>query len=1236
MITGGDGSNATDSLIKVELDGSRQWTVDNSSFHTADIIANQSGGAILIGANGIRIINQLGQTTRNISMPGGGYAADIYPDGSFVAGGYINNGPSWLQCLDAEGTILWDIRLGENYTEIHDVRITRTGSIVAVTTGGRSFLVSQQGQLLWDSGGQGEYRAIRALDSAPDGTLAFTYSGQYAASTSDPLSLYSSLQDVSATFANPIDRGNSLQLTDSGWLKDIAIDIAPQFQASSDPTFAIRISDIIGDAVLGCVYVTGNASVGTDSERGEGGGSNVGCFIAKYDSSGSLLWSRSIENSNLSVVDGERPLSISTTGLVGWGYNDTSNFESTIYTYEVLGNDGTVLHANSASGQASIMSTRGYGWMPQLVENSAIDSNGFSYVVTGFPASAYVETLSKYDPTGQLLWSETLGDYGVSGITIDPLGGVYLTGAYDYQSTGGNSGQILHVNSDGAVSSFANTYSYGVQDLEVASNGDVLAGGMYLNGPAYIKSYTNSGTLLWATSIGTNYTEIRDLELKSDGSILALTNRGIIFELSNTGTIIAQWADTSPLDGDPYQLESTESGLYFARGAKLGLSGTLQGVWDDPTGSEEHSAPTDLTLTSSGIAENSTAGTLIGTLTASDPDAGSTFTYALASGTGDTDNTLVEIVGSEVRVRSGGSIDFETNPTLNLRIQVSDNTGVTYSKAVTASVIDVNETPGVTITGTDTTTGEDGNTAVFSVVLRTAPVNNVTINFAVSDATEASLSTPSLTFSASNWSTPQGLTVTGLDDYENDGDIAYNLFASIATADLSYKRIVIPNLAITNADDGLDEPIYWYGTDGIDYKNGGNGDDRLYARGNMDELKGGRGNDRLYGQEDDDYIYGEEGDDLLYGGYDDDFLSGGKGNDELYGEGGNDRLEGGDGNDLIDGGIGADTMIGGAGNDIYYVDNSNDMIIDLGLSTDIDTVIIFSATSYTLAANVENASLDTSSTTVDIIGNELNNSLSGNISDNHITGGGGDDNLSGGGGNDEMYGGDGNDVVDAGTGDDLIIGGNGAGDDRYDGGSGIDSVRYTSALAAITVNLTTGSATSTARRDTAKIGTDILTNIESIIAGNFNDTLIGNNLNNAIDGQGGIDLITGGLGADRLTGGAGVDTFRIALTDSRLDAYDVITDLLVGTDKIDGPTRVSAADLKELGTVSSMTQTGISTLLKSTVFVRNSAATFTYGTGLAARTFLALNDGIAGFDSTKDSLVEITGYSGLLTNLAIV
>jgi len=172
--------------------------------------------------------------------------------------------------------------------------------------------------------------------------------------------------------------------------------------------------------------------------------------------------------------------------------------------------------------------------------------------------------------------------------------------------------------------------------------------------------------------------------------------------------------------------------------------------------------------------------------------------------------------------------------------------------------------------------------------------------------------------------------------------------------------------------------------------------------------------------------------------------------------------------------------------------------------------------------------------------------------------------------------------------------------------------------------------------------------------GNSNtNTITGNSAANVLSGAAGNDTLIGGVGSDTLIGGAGADIltggtgsagdttadiFRLtSLGESLLAGFDRITDLVIGSDSIDGPTSVSAANLKEgLGTVSDLTQSAIQAVLTSTSFAKSGAATFTFGSGSTTRTFLALNDSTAGFSATSDALVEITGYSGLLSNLAVI
>jgi hypothetical protein len=111
-------------------------------------------------------------------------------------------------------------------------------------------------------------------------------------------------------------------------------------------------------------------------------------------------------------------------------------------------------------------------------------------------------------------------------------------------------------------------------------------------------------------------------------------------------------------------------------------------------------------------------------------------------------------------------------------------------------------TPGITVTPTNNLqTTEGGGTATFSVVLDAKPTADVTINISSSDTTEGTVSVSSLTFTAANYSTPQIVTVTGVDDPDKDGSIPYTIITSAATsADLAYNGVNPSDVSVVNID----------------------------------------------------------------------------------------------------------------------------------------------------------------------------------------------------------------------------------------------------------------------------------------------------------------------------------------------------------------------------------------------------------------------------------------------------
>ena len=149
-------------------------------------------------------------------------------------------------------------------------------------------------------------------------------------------------------------------------------------------------------------------------------------------------------------------------------------------------------------------------------------------------------------------------------------------------------------------------------------------------------------------------------------------------------------------------------------------------------------APSDLSLSNSTIAENQAIGTAVGLFTSTDPVASDSFTYSLVTGTGDTDNVLFVISGTQLQ--SNAVFDFETKNSYSIRVRTTDQGGLTFEKQLTIGVTNINETPtdltlsntsiaenqavGTAI-GTFTTTDPDtGNTFTYSLVTGAGSTDN--------------------------------------------------------------------------------------------------------------------------------------------------------------------------------------------------------------------------------------------------------------------------------------------------------------------------------------------------------------------------------------------------------------------------------------------------------------------------------------------------------------------------------
>ncbi len=285
----------------------------------------------------------------------------------------------------------------------------------------------------------------------------------------------------------------------------------------------------------------------------------------------------------------------------------------------------------------------------------------------------------------------------------------------------------------------------------------------------------------------------------------------------------------------------------------------------------------------------------------------------------------------------------------------------------------------------------------------------------------------------------------------------------------------------------------------------------------------------------------------------------------ITGNSNGNTLTGGDGNDTLDGGANNDTLIGGTGNDTYIVDHVSDAITE-NSSEGTDTVSHRTPNDYTLAANIENMTMDRPDN-MNGWGNSLNNIISGTAYTNNIYGLDGNDSLYGYAGNDNLYGGNGNDFLDAGEGNDSLLGG--AGDDIMVVDSASDSVVENASEGTDTVQ--------------SSINYSLGSNVENLtLIGSSNINGTGNSVNNIITGNNGNNTLDGGSGIDTLIGGLGNDTYIVdtttdTITENSSEGTDTIQTAMtytLATANVENLTLTGSSNINGTGDNSNNTITG--------------------------------------------------------------
>ena len=142
--------------------------------------------------------------------------------------------------------------------------------------------------------------------------------------------------------------------------------------------------------------------------------------------------------------------------------------------------------------------------------------------------------------------------------------------------------------------------------------------------------------------------------------------------------------------------------------------------------------------------------------------------------------------------------NFVSPPTsVAVRVKAAAHSG---STALTSKALPV-QTTGLWVGAVSGLVTEGGGKATFPVWLWSQPSAAVTVAVASRDTSEGTVAPSSLVFSTDNWNTAQTVTVTGVDDTLDDGDVAWQVRLDPASGDTGYNGLANVDVDVTTFGD---------------------------------------------------------------------------------------------------------------------------------------------------------------------------------------------------------------------------------------------------------------------------------------------------------------------------------------------------------------------------------------------------------------------------------------------------
>ena len=386
--------------------------------------------------------------------------------------------------------------------------------------------------------------------------------------------------------------------------------------------------------------------------------------------------------------------------------------------------------------------------------------------------------------------------------------------------------------------------------------------------------------------------------------------------------------------------------------------------------------PTNINISKNSIAENSSRGTFVASLSTIDAEVGDTHTYSLVDDAGG----RFSIEGDRLVVADGSKLDFETNRRHNITVQTTDSgtPSQSFEKQLTIRVTDVEE-----------------NNSPTNIVIDN---NNITEN--------SDTGTVIGQLSTADADGGDAHTYTLVDDGGGRFTIEGDRLVVADGSKLDFESNRRHNITVQTTDSGTPSQSF---------------EKQLTIR--VTDVEEGPPALNLRGTENDDRLVGGAGRDTL---------AGAGGSDTLNGQDGNDVLDGGRGQDLMRGGPGNDLYLVDSNGDqiVENIDEGKDSVkssVTHILGDNLERLVLTGSDNIDGTGNpIDNP----------IAGNDANNKLVGAAGNDTIWGVGGRDTLIGSRGHDILLGGSGNDLLEGRLGRDRLNGN--AGNDTLVGGAGMD------------------------------------------------------------------------------------------------------------------------------------------------------------------------------------------------------